>query len=31
MAFPAGYVLSEAQEAITLSGTAYQGEGGDTR
>ena len=29
MAFPAGYVLSEAQEAITLSGTAYQGEGGD--
>lgn len=29
MAFNASYVLAEAQEAITLSGIAYQGEGGD--
>jgi hypothetical protein len=29
MAFPIGYVLEEAQEAITLSTIAYQGEGGD--
>ena len=29
MAFPTGYVLEEAQEAITLSAIAYQGEGGD--
>ena len=29
MAFPAGYVIAEAQEAISLSGIAYQGEGGD--
>jgi hypothetical protein len=29
MAFPIGYVLAEAQEAITLSAIAYQGEGGD--
>jgi len=29
MAFPTGYVLAEAQEAITLSAIAYQGEGGD--
>jgi hypothetical protein len=28
MAFPAGYVLAEAQEAMTLSATAYEGEGG---
>jgi hypothetical protein len=29
MAFPTGYVLAEAQEAIALSNIAYQGEGGD--
>jgi hypothetical protein len=29
MAFPIGYVLEEAQEAITLSAIAYQGESGD--
>ena len=28
MAFPSGYVLAEAQEAMTLSTVAYQGEGG---
>ena len=29
MAFPSGYVLQEAQEAITLSAIAYQGEDSD--
>jgi hypothetical protein len=28
MAFPSGFVLAEAQEAMTLSTVAYQGEGG---